>query len=101
MHRMNTKNRKFAEIKKAYVPVELETAKTLTQYVDHLLFKSRTLNEVFEKIQEAKELRFKDSKDFKNMSILKKHVKYRANHDKFVVNFTKKGKVRLASLLDN
>jgi hypothetical protein len=97
--RMNTKQmNQFKVVKKRYSEITLENAKTLTSYVDSLLFKSRSLNEVFAMIQEAKEAKFKDSRDFKNLSILKKHVKYRINHDGFEVSLSKAGKLRLVKL---
>jgi len=96
--RMNTKDAQFKVIKKRYSNITLENARTLTSYVDSLLFKSRTLDDVFEKINEAKKTKFTQSKDFKNMSILKKHVKYRINHDKFELSVSKANKLYFKNL---
>ena len=94
--RMNTKQfKEFKIVKKRYANLTLENCKTLTSYVDSLLFKSRTLDEVFKLVIEAKKSKFQDSRDFKNMSILKKHVKYRINHDKFEISLSKANKLRL------
>ena len=93
-----TKESKFNEVKKAYSNVDLENAKSLTQYVDSLLFKSRKLDEIMSLINEAKESKFTESRDFKTIAILKKHIRYRQAHDKFKVSATKSNKVRLAAL---
>ncbi len=97
--RMNTKQfKEFKIVKKKYSNITLENCKTLTSYVDSLLFKSRTLDEVFKKIEEAKATKFKASNDFKNLSVLKKHVKYRISHDKFKISLSKANKLRLVAL---
>ena len=53
--RMNTKNKTFTELKKAYkASANLESCKTLTEYVDALLFVSTSLEDLLKKVEAAK-----------------------------------------------
>jgi len=98
--RMNTSKvyTDFSKAKRDYSKITLENAKTLTSYVDSLLFKAHTLEQIFEKIEAAKAQKFTSSRDFKNLSILKKHIKYRQEHDKLQVNISTKNKLRYVDL---
>ena len=101
MNRMRIeKNTKFATVKKAYLNVDLENCKSLTQYVDALLFKSRDLNEILALVIEAKAIRsdFAANRDFATVTRIASHIAYRQRHDKFAVNKTKENKVRYIKL---
>jgi len=97
--RMNTKSvAKFVELKKGYAPVTLENCVTLTQYVDSLLFKARPLSEIINLVEEAKAIKFTESRDFKTVKRLQAHLRYRGYHDKIAINVSKAGKRRYFGL---
>ena len=99
MNRMRIdKDTKFATVKKSYSNVTLDNCVSLTQYVDALIFKSRNLNEILKLVQEAKEVKFQESKDFSTVTRIASHIAYRQRHDKFAINKTKDNKVRYIKL---
>ena len=100
MNRMRIeKDTKFSAVKKAYQNVNLENCKSLTQYVDSLLFKSITTAEILALVIEAKEVKFSDSKDFSSLARIQSHINYRANHDHLAVSKSKAAKQRYTKLL--
>ena len=99
MNRMRIeKNTKFNEVKKSYSNVTLDNCVSLTQYVDALIFKSRNLQEILDLVNEAKSIKFQESKDFSTVTRIASHIAYRQRHDKFAVNKTKENKVRYIKL---
>ena len=92
------KNTKFATVKKSYSNVTLDNCVSLTQYVDALIFKSRNLQEILDLVNEAKAIKFQESKDFATVTRIASHIAYRQRHDKFAVNKTKENKVRYIKL---
>jgi regulator of replication initiation timing len=74
----------------------------LTLEVDRLLASnSYTLSEIMNKIESMKKTIFKDSNDFSNLQILKKHIKYRAAHNCFRFKLDHLQHVLLMSIEDN
>ena len=84
---------KFIDLKNAYVEnADLEKAKSMTAYVDALLFKAHTLEEIINFVEQARELKFKDNKDFRSAKRLQAHINYRIKHDKIKVTYNKRTK---------
>jgi mRNA-degrading endonuclease RelE of RelBE toxin-antitoxin system len=69
-------------------------ADTLTFFVDQLLLSANTLNELLDKVNEVKKVKFNESNDFKNLAILKKHIRYRQTHNRICFSVNKKHQVR-------
>ena len=96
-----TKETKFTDLKKQYdyndsdIDSLLEKSKNMTQFVDSLLFRSRSLIDIVEAVERAKETKYKDNKDFKTVARIQSHINYRIKHDKVkVVKNKKTNKVR-------
>jgi len=81
----------FAELKES---VEKANDARLTMFVDKLLVKGgMTLAEMLSAIEARKKETSSESTDFKNVSIIKKHIKYRATKG-WVFTIFKNGKVK-------
>lgn len=73
-------------------------ADTLTFFVDQILLKANTLKEIEAKIIEVKKTTFKTSNDFKSIAIIKKHIRYRQNHNRIVFSKNKKDQIRMINI---
>ena len=99
MKRMRiNKETSFKEVKKSYATVDLENCVSLTQYVDALMFKAHTTQEILDFVNEAKEVKFTESNDFKTCARIQAHINYRKSHDKFDVSLSKANKQRYTKL---
>ena len=85
----------FVELKKHLTSNKHDT---LTFAVDQLLLKSHTLNELKEKIDELKKESYSESRDFKSIAIIKKHIRYRQTHNRLIFSKSKADKVRMIAL---
>jgi len=85
----------FKEMKKHLTS---NKADTLTFFVDQLLLKANTLSELFDKINEVKKTTFDKSNDFKSIAIIKKHIRYRQNHNRIVFTKNKKDQIRMIEI---
>ena len=93
--RLEKRYASFKEMKKHLTSAK---ADTLTFFVDQLLLKAHTLNELFDKINEVKESTFTKSNDFKTIAIIKKHIRYRQNHNHIVFSKSKQDKIRMIDI---
>jgi hypothetical protein len=85
---------KYADFSELKQSVEKADASRLTMYVDKLLVKGGlTFAEILTSVEARKKETKSDSTDFKNVSIVKKHIKYRATKG-WVFTIFKNGKVK-------
>lgn len=91
MSRVKSKYENIAELRKHLKSAE---SKKLTIAVDKLFLKARSLQEIFAEIENLKSTIFTESNDFKNLSIVKKHIRYRQAHG-WQFSFSKAKKLRL------
>lgn len=91
MSRVKSKYENIAALKKHLRSVE---SKKLTIAVDKLFLNARTLNDLFEEIKTLKRIDFPESGDFKSLSIVKKHIRYRQAHG-WQFSLSKAKKLRL------
>lgn len=94
-------------VKKQYASLEdlkaqmakIKESTTLTMEVDKMLVAGKfTLKKMLEKVVELKTTRFKDSEDFRDLTILKKHIKFRASNNRFQIEFDEKGRVQVVGV---
>jgi len=85
----------FKEMKKHLTS---NKADSLTFAVDQILLTANTLQEIKVKIDELKSESYPESRDFKNLSIIKKHVRYRQSHNHIVFSKSKNEKIRMINL---
>jgi mRNA-degrading endonuclease RelE of RelBE toxin-antitoxin system len=93
--RLEKRYTNFAELKKHLTS---NKADTLTFYVDQLLLKANTAQQLLDKINEVKKTKFTQSNDFKNLSIVKKHIRYRQNHNRVIFSVNKKNQIRMINV---
>lgn len=91
----------FADLKKHLTSVKLKEIDTLTFYVDRLLLTANSYDSLFKKIQKIKESKFKESNDFKNIAIVRKHINYRKKHNHFVFDYVDKTRFKLVDIANN
>jgi len=86
---------KYADVKELKEQINKASDKRLTMFVDKLLVKgSLTMPEILASVEERKKTTKSSSTDFKNVSIIKKHLKYRATKG-WVFEILKNGKVKV------
>ena len=85
----------FKEMKKHLTS---NKADALTFAVDQLLLTANTLDELKAKIDELKLTTYTESRDFKNLSIIKKHIRYRQTHNHIVFSKSKADKIRMINV---
>ena len=85
----------FATLKKHLTSSKHDT---LTFDVDQLLLKAHTLDELKEKIDDLKANVYTKSNDFKNVSVIKKHIRYRQTHNHIVFSKSKQDKIRMIAI---
>lgn len=102
---IESKERKKMRLEKRYISFKemkkhltSNKADTLTFAVDQMLLKAHTLTELFDEINALKAVKFETNKDFKNLAIIKKHIRYRQTHNRIVFTKNKKDQVRMIAL---
>ena len=93
--RLNKTYATFAELKKHLTANKHDC---LTFAVDQMLLKASTLDEIKKAIDELKESTYKQSKDFKTLSVIKKHIRYRQSHNHIVFSKSKADKIRIIDI---
>ena len=90
---------KFSTLKNEYLDnSDLEKAASMTAYVDALLFKATSLQDIVNKVEVARATKFHSNKDFKTVKRIQSHLNYRINHDHMKVNVSKQNKVRYVNI---
>jgi hypothetical protein len=78
---------------------KVKESPTLTFEVDRMLVAGKhTLKKIMERIDELKTTKFKDNSDFRDLTILKKHIKFRASNNRFQIEFDEKGRIQVVGV---
>ena len=93
--RLEKTYKSFSELKKH---LKSNDHDTLTFAVDQILLTANTLAEIQAKIEKLKSNDYTESNDFKNLTIIKKHIRYRQTHNKIVFSMSKANKLRMINL---